>query len=57
MNGKAAESATLVRTRSNRAVTEMATNEQPSTSSGGKPLAVKPSAVATLGKSGELNKY
>lgn len=53
MNGKAAESATLVRTRSTRAVTEMAVNEQPSTSSGGKPLNVKTSATVASGKSGE----
>ncbi|KAJ6665821.1 hypothetical protein lerEdw1_001293 [Lerista edwardsae] len=52
MNGKAADSPTLVRTRSTRAVTEMAVNEQPSTSSGGKPLTVKPSTTTVAsGKS------
>ncbi|XP_060608929.2 PH-interacting protein isoform X1 [Anolis sagrei] len=45
MNGKAVDSATLVRKRSTRAVTEIANHEQPSTSAG-KPLAVKPSIVA-----------
>lgn len=53
MNGKAADSPTLVRTRSTRAVTEMAVNDQPSTSSGGKPLTVKPSTTTVAsGKSG-----
>ncbi|XP_048361765.1 PH-interacting protein [Sphaerodactylus townsendi] len=51
MNGKATESATLVRTRSTRAVTEMAVNEQPSTSSGGKSLPVKTTAAVASGKS------
>lgn len=50
MNGKA--DVTLVRTRSTRAVAEMAVNEQPSTSSGAKPTIVKPSATVTSGKSG-----
>ncbi|XP_028578654.2 PH-interacting protein isoform X4 [Podarcis muralis] len=45
MNGKA--DVTLVRTRSTRAVAEMAVNEQPSTSSGAKPTIVKTSANVT----------
>ncbi|KAH0622101.1 hypothetical protein JD844_024090 [Phrynosoma platyrhinos] len=51
MNGKAVDSVTLVRTRSTRAVTEMAANEQPSTSSAGKPLTVKPSSTVAQGMS------
>uniref|UniRef100_A0A8V0XEQ7 PH-interacting protein n=1 Tax=Gallus gallus TaxID=9031 RepID=A0A8V0XEQ7_CHICK len=42
MNGKAAETSSLVRTRSNRGITDVASTEQPSTSSGGKPLTIKP---------------
>lgn len=42
MNGKAAETSSLVRTRSNRGITDAAATEQPSTSSGGKPLMIKP---------------
>ncbi|XP_077030968.1 PH-interacting protein isoform X3 [Agelaius phoeniceus] len=42
MNGKAAEAASLVRTRSNRGITDVAVTEQPSTSSGAKPLTIKP---------------
>ncbi|XP_037246836.1 PH-interacting protein isoform X3 [Falco biarmicus] len=42
MNGKAAETSSLVRTRSNRGVTDVAVTEQPSTSSGAKPLTIKP---------------
>uniref|UniRef100_A0A8B9EZC6 Bromo domain-containing protein n=1 Tax=Amazona collaria TaxID=241587 RepID=A0A8B9EZC6_9PSIT len=42
MNGKAAETSSLVRTRSNRGTTEVAVTEQPSTSSGAKPLTIKP---------------
>ncbi|KAM9267827.1 PH-interacting protein isoform 3-T3 [Cariama cristata] len=42
MNGKAAETSSLVRTRSNRAITDVAVTEQPSTSSGAKPLTIKP---------------
>ncbi|KAI1241125.1 PH-interacting protein, partial [Lamprotornis superbus] len=45
MNGKAAEassSSSLVRTRSNRGITDVAVTEQPSTSSGAKPLTIKP---------------
>ncbi|XP_042316498.1 PH-interacting protein isoform X4 [Sceloporus undulatus] len=51
MNGKAVDSVTLVRTRSTRAVTEMAANDQPSTSSSGKPLTVKPSSTVAQGMS------
>lgn len=57
MNGKAADSVTLVRTRSTRAVTEMTVSEQPSTSSGGKPLTVKPNPPVSSGKSGRLIHY
>lgn len=42
MNGKAAEASSLVRTRSNRGITDVAVTEQPSTSSGAKPLTIKP---------------
>ncbi|XP_075564495.1 PH-interacting protein isoform X1 [Pelecanus crispus] len=42
MNGKAAETSSLVRTRSNRGITDLAVTEQPSTSSGAKPLTIKP---------------
>ncbi|XP_075001457.1 PH-interacting protein isoform X7 [Calonectris borealis] len=42
MNGKAAETSSLVRTRSNRGITDVAVTEQPSTSSGAKPLTIKP---------------
>uniref|UniRef100_A0A803YHR7 PH-interacting protein n=1 Tax=Meleagris gallopavo TaxID=9103 RepID=A0A803YHR7_MELGA len=59
MNGKAAETSSLVRTRSNRGITDVASTEQPSTSSGGKPLTIKPlitkpNTTAGSGKSGEL---
>lgn len=54
MNGKVVDSASLVRTRSTRAITETTTNEQPSTSSGGKPVTLKPNSAATSGKTGEL---
>ncbi|KAM6465548.1 PH-interacting protein isoform 1-T1 [Liasis olivaceus] len=50
MNGKVVDSATLVRTRSTRAITETTINEQPSTSSGGKPITLKPSSTVTSGK-------
>ncbi|KAL7987940.1 hypothetical protein Chor_006859 [Crotalus horridus] len=50
MNGKVVDSASLVRTRSTRAITETTTNEQPSTSSGGKPVTLKPNSAATSGK-------
>uniref|UniRef100_A0A8D0GIV0 Pleckstrin homology domain interacting protein n=1 Tax=Sphenodon punctatus TaxID=8508 RepID=A0A8D0GIV0_SPHPU len=55
MNGKAAESAALVRTRSNRVVADTVVTEQPSTSSGGKtlttkPLTTKPNTTAVSGK-------
>ncbi|XP_059587355.1 PH-interacting protein isoform X1 [Alligator mississippiensis] len=42
MNGKATEMSSLVRTRSNRGVLDTPVTEQPSTSSGGKPLTTKP---------------
>ncbi|XP_014118970.1 PREDICTED: PH-interacting protein isoform X2 [Pseudopodoces humilis] len=42
MNGKAAEASSLVRTRSNKGITDVAVTEQPSTSSGAKPLTIKP---------------
>ncbi|XP_071597601.1 PH-interacting protein isoform X3 [Heliangelus exortis] len=42
MNGKAAEASSLVRTRSNRGTADVAVTEQPSTSSGAKPLTIKP---------------
>lgn len=59
MNGKAAETSSLVRTRSNRGTTEVAVTEQPSTSSGAKPLTIKPlitksNTTAGSGKSGKL---
>uniref|UniRef100_A0A8C4U0Y8 PH-interacting protein n=1 Tax=Falco tinnunculus TaxID=100819 RepID=A0A8C4U0Y8_FALTI len=59
MNGKAAETSSLVRTRSNRGVTDVAVTEQPSTSSGAKPLTIKPlitksTTTAGSGKSGKL---
>lgn len=59
MNGKAAETSSLVRTRSNRGITDAAATEQPSTSSGGKPLMIKPlitkpNTTAGTGKSGKL---
>lgn len=59
MNGKAAEASSLVRTRSNRGITDVAVTEQPSTSSGAKPLAIKPliakpNTTAGSGKSGKL---
>uniref|UniRef100_A0A8C6XZ87 PH-interacting protein n=1 Tax=Naja naja TaxID=35670 RepID=A0A8C6XZ87_NAJNA len=44
----------LVRTRSTRAITETTNNEQPSTSSGAKPVTLKPNSAATSGKTGEL---
>lgn len=60
MNGKAAETSSLVRTRSNRGTTDAAATEQPSTSSGAKPLTIKPlitkpNTTAGTGKSGKLN--
>uniref|UniRef100_A0A8B9SXV7 Pleckstrin homology domain interacting protein n=1 Tax=Anas platyrhynchos TaxID=8839 RepID=A0A8B9SXV7_ANAPL len=59
MNGKAAETSSLVRTRSNRGTTDAAATEQPSTSSGAKPLTIKPlitkpNTTAGTGKSGKL---
>lgn len=59
MNGKAAETSSLVRTRSNRGITDVAVTEQPSTSSGAKPLTIKPlitkpNTTAGSGKSGKL---
>lgn len=61
MNGKAAE-ASLVRTRSNRGITDVAVTEQPSTSSGAKPLTIKPlitkpNTTAGSGKSGKLGRF
>jgi len=58
MNGKAAEASSLVRTRSNRGLTDAAVPEQPSTSSGAKPLTIKPlitkpNTAAGSGKSGK----
>uniref|UniRef100_A0A8C8BRJ0 PH-interacting protein n=1 Tax=Otus sunia TaxID=257818 RepID=A0A8C8BRJ0_9STRI len=57
MNGKAAEASSLVRTRSNRGITDVAVTEQPSTSSAAKPLTIKPlitklNTTAGSGKSG-----
>uniref|UniRef100_A0A8C0EQS7 PH-interacting protein n=1 Tax=Bubo bubo TaxID=30461 RepID=A0A8C0EQS7_BUBBB len=59
MNGKAAEASSLVRTRSNRGITDVAVTEQPSTSSAAKPLTIKPlitkpNTTAGSGKSGKL---
>uniref|UniRef100_A0A8C5JQ28 Pleckstrin homology domain interacting protein n=1 Tax=Junco hyemalis TaxID=40217 RepID=A0A8C5JQ28_JUNHY len=59
VNGKAAEAASLVRTRSNRGTTDVAVTEQPSTSSGAKPLTIKPlitkpNTTAGSAKSGKL---
>ncbi|XP_030054921.1 PH-interacting protein [Microcaecilia unicolor] len=51
MNGKAAELATVVRTRSNRRQLDLTVDEQPSTSLGLKPLTSKPITSAILGKS------
>uniref|UniRef100_A0A8C3E9B9 PH-interacting protein n=1 Tax=Corvus moneduloides TaxID=1196302 RepID=A0A8C3E9B9_CORMO len=61
MNGKAAEASSLVRTRSNRGITDVAVTEQPSTSSGAKPLTIKPlitkpNTTAGSGKSGKLGR-
>uniref|UniRef100_A0A663E287 PH-interacting protein n=1 Tax=Aquila chrysaetos chrysaetos TaxID=223781 RepID=A0A663E287_AQUCH len=54
-----AETSSLVRTRSNRGITDVAVTEQPSTSSGAKPLTIKPlitkpNTTAGSGKSGKL---
>uniref|UniRef100_A0A8C3E5D1 PH-interacting protein n=1 Tax=Corvus moneduloides TaxID=1196302 RepID=A0A8C3E5D1_CORMO len=62
MNGKAAEASSLVRTRSNRGITDVAVTEQPSTSSGAKPLTIKPlitkpNTTAGSGKSGKLGRF
>uniref|UniRef100_A0A8C8BQX1 PH-interacting protein n=1 Tax=Otus sunia TaxID=257818 RepID=A0A8C8BQX1_9STRI len=61
MNGKAAEASSLVRTRSNRGITDVAVTEQPSTSSAAKPLTIKPlitklNTTAGSGKSDLLQK-
>uniref|UniRef100_A0A8C0VDN4 Pleckstrin homology domain interacting protein n=1 Tax=Cyanistes caeruleus TaxID=156563 RepID=A0A8C0VDN4_CYACU len=62
MNGKAAEASSLVRTRSNKGITDVAVTEQPSTSSGAKPLTIKPlitkpNTTAGSGKSGKLGRF
>ncbi|KAM9003270.1 PH-interacting protein isoform X1 [Sarcophilus harrisii] len=50
MNGKTIESNSVVRTRSNRGLIDIIVTEQPSTSSGSKPLISKPNASVIPGK-------